>query len=123
MDNRSRPHPAVTVACDDSDAIAYVRIIGDVDTTAGTDLTDALDRLAELVAARVYIDLTATTSADATLLTFLARVATTIAPHATWLYRPSATARHMIELAGVDALTSWCDELPHARCGRPAAAA
>ncbi len=120
MDNRSHRDRAVTVASDDRATIAYVRITGDVDTTPGTDLTEALDRLMELASKSVYIDLTGITSAGITLLTFLARVATTVAPHATWLYRPSATARHMIELAGVDTLIRWCDELPRSCTSRAA---
>ena len=81
----------------------YVNIAGE------PDLAAALRHLAGLHSDTVSIDLGGVIFAESSLLTFLARVSTTMPAHTPLLFcRPADRTRRMIQLAGQDQIGASC---------------
>jgi len=91
----------------------YVRVVGDIDTTADDVLSAAIEQLRTVHRAAVCVDLAGVGFAGTTLLTFLVRIINSIPQHGVVLLcRPGVQTRRLIQLSCLDAIAVICDELP-----------
>ena len=102
---------SITSVADSS--VDFVRILGDVDLSDTEQLCLAARRLSSDNASAVYVDLAGTTYMGSTLLGFLTRLGTDgLARRPLVLCRPSAAARRMIHLTGLDERATVRPDLP-----------
>jgi len=102
---------SITTASDSS--VDFVRILGDVDLSDTVQLGLAARQLIDATASTVYVDLAGTTYMGSTLLGFLVHLGNDgHARRPLVLCRPTAAARRMIHIAGLDELASIRPDLP-----------
>jgi anti-anti-sigma factor len=102
---------SITTAPDS--AVDFVRILGDVDQSDSEQLGLAANQLIDASGSTVYVDLAGTTYMGSTLLGFLVHLGN--GGHARRpmvLCRPSAAARRMIHITGLDEFASVRPDLP-----------
>jgi anti-anti-sigma factor len=91
----------------------YVQILGDVDLSDSRALGLAARQLIDANAAVVYVDLAGTTFMGSTLVAFLVHVGNNgRARRPLVLCRPTAMARRVIEMTGLDELATVQSDLP-----------
>ena len=99
--------------------VACVHISGEVDMAAEDHLARVMTHLYIRRYCTVYIDLAAVTFAGTTLLTFIASVYAIGGERTSVvLCRPRPVIRRLIELAGLDAIATICDDLSE-ECDQP----
>jgi anti-anti-sigma factor len=91
----------------------YVQILGDVDLSDSRALGLAAQQLIDADAGTVYVDLAGTTFIGSTLVAFLVHVGSNgHARRPLVLCRPTAMARRVIEMTGLDELATVQPDLP-----------
>ena len=91
----------------------YVQILGDVDLSDSRALGLAARQLIDADAATVYVDLAGTTFMGSTLVAFLVHVGNNgRARRPLVLCRPTAMARRVIQMTGLDELATVRPDLP-----------
>jgi anti-anti-sigma factor len=93
----------------------FVQILGDVDLSDSRALGLAARQLIDADAAVIYVDLAGTTFMGSTLVAFLVHVGNNgRARRPLVLCRPTAMARRVIEMTGLDELATVRSDLPPA---------
>jgi anti-anti-sigma factor len=112
----------MSISSSSDGSVSFVRILGDVDLSDCAQLDLAARQLHDGPATGIYVDLAGTTFVGSTLLGFLVRVANDGHERRTLvLCRPTAAARRIIHLTGLDELAYVQSELPSSWPGdRPA---
>jgi anti-anti-sigma factor len=102
---------SITRAADSS--ADYVQILGDVDLSDSRALGLAARQLIDADATTVYVDLAGTTFMGSTLVAFLVHVGNNgRARRPLVLCRPTAMARRVIQMTGLDELATVRPDLP-----------
>ena len=107
-------HPRLSVARSADGSAYFVRIGGDVDLGDSRALGTAARELIAANARVIYVDLADVTSMGSPLVGFFVQVASAKRPASPLvLCRPSASARHVIDSAGLDQLVGLRWDLPY----------
>lgn len=107
------PFMITTAECLD-EGLVWVRLAGDVDMISVPALACATDRLVVIAPHTIVVDLTAVTFAGSTLVNFLVHLRNHVVadPGVLAVYRPTVMTRQILELAGVNAILTICEDPP-----------
>lgn len=109
----SLDHMRLSIATAAGSSVDFVRILGDVDLSDTVQLGLAARQLIDANASTVYVDLAGTTYMGSTLLGFLVHLGNDgHARRPMVLCRPTAAARRMIHITGLDEFASVRPDLP-----------
>jgi anti-anti-sigma regulatory factor len=96
-------------------AVACLRLIGEIDWDCEPALTQAAADLRRLAPQRLFVDLAEVSFAGATLVNFVVRVVLDLPPtSATVLCRPTQQTSRLLRMTSIESIASSCDQLPDA---------